>query len=394
MTEKIRIEGRFKRIVGVSSEATEPERIIAGYASVPVVDNHKTIFTVDALKRGLEEFKNRPILRYLHETPIGRVLFEPFTDSDGITHETHVDDNGLYVVARIANGTQAANEAWALIEQEIINGFSIGGQIPDYSAVKEREVNGEIVGIIDDFKLFEISVVDLPSNPKAEFKAVRESEIDTGDHAEFNADIEALYKRWSWDACVSKMKSEGYSNETANKICAAIKNSAVHHITDLKLMRDNYGAVSLLAEKIESDPVFDYLLMRFHELETRGEKMSDENRQGADNAPAETPPAPAPAPAQAPQEGPTLDERVAALETEVANIEGAISELKDMVASVMAAVQDNGNGGNVSEGAEIATTRARKGAAIAGQSAAPLDMRTAKREDLLKALDEAEKGRW
>ena len=386
MKNEIRIEGRFTRINDGSSET--PGRMIAGYASVPVVDNHKTIFTTEALKRALDGFKERPILRYLHETPIGRVLFEPVTDSDGVTHETHVDDNGLYVVARIAEGTQPANEAWALIQQGILNGYSIGGQIRDYSKIKEREIDGEIVGIIDDFRLFEISVVDLPSNPKAEFKAVRETEVD--DHPEFNADIEALYKRWSWDACVSKMKSEGYDNETANKICAAIKNSAVHHITDLKLSRDNYGAVSLIAEKIDADPVFDYILMRFHELEKRGEQMSDEQRQGADNAPADNPTPPAPAP---PQDGPTLDDRVAALETEVANIEGAISELKDMVASLMATVQ--GDGGNVSESAEVTTTRARKGAAIAGQSSGTVtDIRTAKREDLLKALEQAEKGRW
>jgi len=179
MTAVLSISGKFERIS--STQATpegQPEpRIIAGLASVPsVVDSYGTIFTAEALEEALKDFMTAPVLRFQHETPIGRVLAEYETQS-GEVLKTAVRSDGLFVVAEIATGTQAADEAWALIKQEVINGFSIGGQIERESDIKWENIDGEDVGVITHFRLVEISVVDLPANSAARFKAVRLADI-------------------------------------------------------------------------------------------------------------------------------------------------------------------------------------------------------------------------
>lgn len=409
ISRQIVISGAFARIQN-PIEAQE-RRVIAGYASVPIVDSFKTIFTIEALQSALDSFMEHPVVRYMHEEPVGLVL-RSYMDSEGVEHITHVDDHGLYVVAELAQGTQLSNEAWALIQQGVITGFSIGGTVEDPDQDMEfKKMDGERVGIIHRLKLNEISIVDLPANEAARFKIVRQEDLHSAPRApegENMTEKEPIkgeeILRWSWDDCMHEMQHQGYSEETAAKICAAIKNRTVRHMVEYGLAGDYQEALELLKRKLQEDAIFSYVVSRLKEAHIKLQKyegeesMEDESvkrQEGAAEAPADQP-AQAPA-AQAPpeqQQSPSIEERVGALEQRVAGIEAAIAELRDMVQAALTPEGETAeNTGAAPETPVNESVERRMGANIVAQASAGIDIKRASRDDLLKALAEAEKGR-
>lgn len=416
ISRQIVLHGAFTRLQG-APEAGE-RRIIAGYASVPIVDSFKTIFTLEALQGALDDFMQHPVLRYMHDQPVGLVI-EAYEDSNGIVHKTHIDDNGLYVVAELAHGTQLADDAWTLIQQGVITGFSIGGSVENPERdIEFKQIDGERVGIIHRLKLNEISIVDLPANEAARFKIVRQEDLqsapDSGAQEEkrgISMEEEkeeeirgAEILRWSWDACMSEMKSEGYSEETAAKICAAIKNRTVRHMVEYGLAGDYQEALELLKRKLQEDAIFGYVVSRLKEAymklqryegEESMEEESVKRQEGAAEAPADQPAqAPAPQAPPAEQQSPSIEDRVGALEQRMAGVEAAIAELREMV---QAALTPEGETAETTGAAPEApvneSIERRMGANIVAQASAGIDISRASRSDLLKALAEAEKGR-
>lgn len=97
-------------------------------------------------------------------------------------------------------------------------------------------------------------------------------------------DDEVNKEEYPWEQCMRDMKEEGHDEETAAKICAAIKNRTVHH----KMMTENIDlnkALDLVIEKIKKDKDFDYLVTKLAEfekeqsqsLETKSLNKSDSN---------------------------------------------------------------------------------------------------------------------
>lgn len=96
----------------------EHDRIIAGYASVPVIDTEGDLITLDALRSAWESFiaSEYPILSVAHEDiPLGTVLSE-YTDKYGTIHKSGVDDRGLYVIGKLRADNKIANEIWQQIQ--------------------------------------------------------------------------------------------------------------------------------------------------------------------------------------------------------------------------------------------------------------------------------------
>ncbi len=147
-----------KFIAGIPfTKVDHNRRIIAGYASVEVVDRDGEIVKREALEKALAEYMENPIIRWMHkEEPIGKVL------------NAYVDDKGLFVEAYITDKTPEGKKAWGLIEDGIVKAFSIGGSVlnKEYKTLED----GKSVGVITDLTLREISVVDIPANPKSFFE--------------------------------------------------------------------------------------------------------------------------------------------------------------------------------------------------------------------------------
>ncbi len=372
ISRQVELQGSFIRL---ASSQDQERRIIAGYASVPIVDSYKTIFTTEALQEALDSFMEHPVLRYMHEQPVGKILPE-YNDMEGITHRTHVDEHGLYVVAELAQGTQLATEAWELIKQGIINGFSIGGTVEHPERDMEiKQVDGEQVGIIHRLQLHEISVVDIPGNDKARFTVIRKDDMQSAppQGQDGAAEVKRPIGPWpDFQACVDHMKAQGHTEEEAGAICGALE-QAQRAGLELHIRKEEQEV-----ERQEGDGSM--------------EEQEVERQEGGAQPPMDQAAPPAPEAAPTAEDQAAEDDRLAALEQRVAAIEAAMAELRDMVQAALA--PDGGTADSTAaEQPVVESVERRAGANIVAQASAGIDIRRSSRDDLLKALAEAEKGR-
>ena len=152
-------------------------RIIAGYASVEIVDRQNEIIPISALEEAWEKFKANPdfaINSLMHTNiPVGKILFEPVKDSQGRVYQSGVDDKGLFIVAEIRDDIKKANECWKAIEEGRLRGFSIGGE----ALVKTPIHKNGVVWRIDKLEIHEIAIVDRPANPASLFTIVKKDDL-------------------------------------------------------------------------------------------------------------------------------------------------------------------------------------------------------------------------
>ena len=153
-------------------DKSDNRKIIAGYASLAVIDTENEYIPVEVLKEGLntlmtdESYSNIMIVH--KNIQIGKILKE-FGDLT-----THVDDDGLFVVAEIRDDLEIAKATWMKIESGEIQGFSIGGEI-----IEEHEECDEksCIKVIDKINLFEISVCSCPVNKDSGFKIINKCDV-------------------------------------------------------------------------------------------------------------------------------------------------------------------------------------------------------------------------
>jgi len=140
---------------------------IEGYAATKDLDRQGDIIVLDALKEaavGLLEFGNTVFFNHDYNRCIGRL------------DNAQVDEQGLLVKIFIS---QWEEELRKKIEEGIIRKFSIGGRLKAGERVSPIEAlkrfpwlktkPTESVNVITSMELFEVSVVGLPANARAEF---------------------------------------------------------------------------------------------------------------------------------------------------------------------------------------------------------------------------------
>jgi hypothetical protein len=66
-----------------------------------------------------------------------------------------------------------------------------------------------------------------------------------------------------WDACINLMQSRGYTGDSPQKICAAIKNRTVTHAMAFGLAKTRLEAYNHVLKKCRDDPLFEYELKKF-----------------------------------------------------------------------------------------------------------------------------------
>lgn len=133
---------------------------IEGYASTKDKDRGHDIIDPQAFKNALDLYMTNPIVLLQHnmEKPIGVVT------------EAKIDDNGLYVKARI---TQNVDWVISAIKNGVLRAFSIGYKIKDNEFLEEETSDGrDYANIIKDLELFEISVVSVPMNAYSLMKSI------------------------------------------------------------------------------------------------------------------------------------------------------------------------------------------------------------------------------
>ena len=144
------------------SKVDKEQRTVAGWATTETIDKQNEIVDYGASKVAFSEWKGN--VREMHEAKaVGKALEVLPEDKE----------RKLYVKAYISKG---AEDTWQKCLDGTLTGFSIGGQTVDkvIQLVKDTETKAaRTVTRITKYKLNELSLVDNPANPDAEFQLVK-----------------------------------------------------------------------------------------------------------------------------------------------------------------------------------------------------------------------------
>ncbi|RLI87710.1 MAG: hypothetical protein DRP01_00875 [Archaeoglobales archaeon] len=143
--------------------------IIAGYASVNIIDKDNERISPKALKEAFEKMMRRKSRRNLmlhHQNiQIGEIL-PKYVDKNGKVWKSGVDDKGLFIVAEVFDDTVTGREVIEKMKKGQLMSFSIGGRVlPGGREVRcdENKCWTEIVKL----ELYEVTSCDEGKNPKA-----------------------------------------------------------------------------------------------------------------------------------------------------------------------------------------------------------------------------------
>ena len=165
--------------------------VIAGYASVDMVDKQGDRIPVSALKKAFNGFMANPSYRNVQLAhsgiQVGEVL-PSYTDSDGRVWKSTVDDHGLFVVCRIRDDIEKAREVQKQVRSGELRAFSIGGQAL-FRVSKTTEEHGSHREITD-MELHEITLCKKGINPESTYTLLKmDDDIMTGETSETLTEI-------------------------------------------------------------------------------------------------------------------------------------------------------------------------------------------------------------
>ena len=152
--------------------------IVAGYASVEVVDKQGDKITKEALKDAFQKYMGDPKYRNVQlahsNIQVGEVI-PNYTDNEGRLWKSEVDDVGMFVVVELRNDIEKAKEVAAEIRKGALRGFSIGGQA--FKRVRKSDpVNGDYQEI-SKLELHEVTICEKGINPEATFRILKEDKV-------------------------------------------------------------------------------------------------------------------------------------------------------------------------------------------------------------------------
>ena len=149
--------------------------VVAGYASVELVDKQGDLITRSALKDAFKKFMADPKYRNVQlahsNIQVGEVIPQ-YTDSEGRFWKSEVDDAGMFVVVQLRNDIEKAREVAAEVRKGNLAGFSIGGQA--FKRVRKHDNSHGNYQEISKLELHEITICEKGINPEATFKILKE----------------------------------------------------------------------------------------------------------------------------------------------------------------------------------------------------------------------------
>lgn len=151
-------------------------RLIAGYASVEVIDKQNELVTISALRNAWDRLqaageKYANINLEHSNITLGKILLKgTVEDSAGQKYWSHVDDKGLFVVAELRDDIEIADKVWQMANQHELNAFSIGGRALKKGLAKE---GNRTFWKIDDLELYEITICKRGKNTESGFEVLK-----------------------------------------------------------------------------------------------------------------------------------------------------------------------------------------------------------------------------
>jgi len=156
----------------------EPDRIIAGYANIEIIDAQGELIPAEAWREAFTKFMANTRFRLVHvfhtDIPVGEVVVE-YKDSKNRIWRSHVDDRGLFVVVRLRKDLIAADRVWDAIQKGQLRAFSISG------LALERHIEcagGRCFRVIPRLELHSITICEKGANPAARFIVVKSIPVE------------------------------------------------------------------------------------------------------------------------------------------------------------------------------------------------------------------------
>ena len=166
---------RTQRRNGIELLKGVNDLIVAGYASVELVDKQGDLITRAALKDAFKKFMSDPKYRNVQlahsNIQVGEVISN-YTDNQGRLWKSEVDDAGMFVVVKLRNDIEKAREVASEIRKGNLTGFSIGGQA--FKRVNKSDKSHGSYQEISKLELHEITICEKGINPEATFNILKE----------------------------------------------------------------------------------------------------------------------------------------------------------------------------------------------------------------------------
>lgn len=246
--------------------------IIYGPASVEIVDRERDKIRADALAFALPQLLKRARFSRNHEDILVGEILPEFTDG-GKVYKTNVVNGRLMVVGEVWDDTRAAQETRQGILEKKLRSYSISGE-----ALQAQKVCEPVAGCYRDISkldLHAITICERGMNQGANFQVIQKSDEIFFTIATLNSarmQISDSVRKWitmseeeiqkaeyPWEECIKDQKTNGYTEEQAQRICAAIKNRTVAH----KMVAENLQFEKAFADtvqKVLNDSDFSYIL--------------------------------------------------------------------------------------------------------------------------------------
>ena len=173
--------------------------VIAGYASVELVDKQGDLITTGALNKAFQKYMDNSKCRNVQlahsNIQVGEVVPQ-HTDTSGRVWKSEVDDTGLFVVIQLRSDIEKAREVAAEIRKGNLKSFSIGGQA--FRRVNKSTGERGSYREIQDMELHEVTICEKGINTESTFRILKEDKNMTEEEqvvTQLHSVLERLSKR-------------------------------------------------------------------------------------------------------------------------------------------------------------------------------------------------------
>jgi HK97 family phage prohead protease len=181
---------------GITLLKSGNDLVVAGYASVELVDKQGDLITRSALKDAFDGFmkgeKYRNVQLAHSNIQVGEVI-DSYIDSNGRMWKSETDDTGLFVVVKLRNDIEKAREVAAEIRKGNLRGFSIGGQA--FKRVRKSDMEKGDYQEISKMELHEVTICEKGINPEAQFRILKEDNTMTNENSDLTEIMSRLESR-------------------------------------------------------------------------------------------------------------------------------------------------------------------------------------------------------
>ena len=170
------------------------------------------------------------------------------------------------IEADCLRGTELTPEGWtckglvftglALLTKDVLPGVPLTRIMPVEKLVESFTVTG-VTNLSEKGKQ--------ESKPENSGQQARQNAVDKNDpERPFIFALEAWLAKnteedYPWDQCIADHKAHGYDDDSAARICAAIRNRTVAHSLQNGLAKTTGEAVDLVAKNVKENPYLSYL---------------------------------------------------------------------------------------------------------------------------------------